>query len=112
MTTDLTRMDQALSHIMDNAIRHSPAGERVLIAIDQGPANGVRVVIRDNGLGIEAADQERIWQPFEQAGQTNDGSWPGPDHDPPLDGTPQGRHPPQQPCQQRHLREPCHSILG
>ena len=74
VVSDLMRLDQALSHILDNAIKHSPPGERILIAVDQGPSDGLRVVIRDNGEGMLPEDQERIWLPFEQVKDEQEGS--------------------------------------
>lgn len=59
---------QALDNLLSNAVRHSPPGGTVTVAVaraaaaDGGPL--VRVTIRDEGPGIPAAQRERVFEPF------------------------------------------------
>jgi len=59
---------QILVNLLGNAIRHSPDGSRVsvILAIADGYAS---VTVADQGKGIDAADQERIFGKFERAGE-------------------------------------------
>ena len=59
---------QILVNLLGNAIRHSPDGARVsvILAIADGYAS---VTVADQGKGIDAADQERIFGKFERAGE-------------------------------------------
>jgi len=59
---------QILVNLLGNAIRHSPDDSRVsvILAIADGYAS---VTVADQGKGIEAADQERIFGKFERAGE-------------------------------------------
>jgi signal transduction histidine kinase len=54
------RLRQALANLLDNAIKYSPAGGKVEIAVSSEPDTAV-ITIRDNGPGIAAADLPRIW---------------------------------------------------
>ncbi len=72
-------MDEQLLHhilrnLLSNAIKYSPAGSEVRLALWR---QGERVVfeVEDHGIGIPAADQARLFEPFHRAG--NVGSTPG-----------------------------------
>ncbi|HZF80970.1 MAG TPA: ATP-binding protein, partial [Rubrivivax sp.] len=63
---DVVRLSQVISNLLNNACRYTPAGGRVdVIALQDGEA--VQVAIRDSGIGVEPAMQERIFGLFEQA---------------------------------------------
>ena len=52
-----------LSNLLSNAIQHSPAGGVVLVELDQQGSN-LRVAVSDQGPGIAACEQERIFERF------------------------------------------------
>jgi signal transduction histidine kinase len=58
---DATRMRQAFANILDNAIKYTPEGGKVHISGGVDSA-GLTVKIRDNGMGIRANEQPRIWE--------------------------------------------------
>jgi two-component system heavy metal sensor histidine kinase CusS len=59
---DLERM---LRNLLENAIRHSPRGGRIEVCVrDLGDA--VELDVLDAGPGIDAADRERIFEPFQR----------------------------------------------
>ncbi len=64
---------QILVNVLGNAVRHSPDGSRVSVAFERD-ARGARVTIADQGPGIAAADQERIFARYERVGSAPDGS--------------------------------------
>jgi signal transduction histidine kinase len=60
ITADRNRLQLLLSNLLDNAVKYTPNGGRVEIAADFAPRE-VRITVRDNGIGIDAADLPRIW---------------------------------------------------
>ena len=52
VTADLAMMERVLTNLLDNAIRHTPAGGDIVVKLCQGESGGVRVEIRDTGPGI------------------------------------------------------------
>lgn len=49
----------ALSNLIDNALRHAPAGSVIALAARTGP-NGPELVVSDHGPGIPVADRGRV----------------------------------------------------
>lgn len=63
---DLGLVERVISNLIDNAIRHTPGGGRVLIEIDSGGARA-QVAVRDNGEGIAAADLPGLFERYYDA---------------------------------------------
>ncbi|MGE5742750.1 MAG: ATP-binding protein [Gemmatimonadota bacterium] len=63
--TDPVRLQQILVNLVSNAVRHSPTGGRIEVAVH---ANGdaIEFAVCDDGPGIPAEVQERIFEPFER----------------------------------------------
>jgi signal transduction histidine kinase len=63
---DADRIEQVLVNLLDNAIKYSPEGGRITVAIDEGsPAPGlVSITVRDEGVGIPAGDLPRVFERF------------------------------------------------
>ncbi|MCP4128152.1 MAG: PAS domain S-box protein [Gammaproteobacteria bacterium] len=66
---DATKLRQMLSNLITNAIQASENVENAKIAIsmmlDLGQhGTGIRIVIDDNGCGIEDGDSDRLFEPF------------------------------------------------
>jgi signal transduction histidine kinase len=64
-------MQQALVNLVDNAIKHAPAGTEVKIGIavvnpETEPI--IRITVEDAGQGIPVEEQERIFEPFYRLG--------------------------------------------
>ena len=58
---DPNRMRQAFANLVDNAVKYTPNGG--LVEIECNTKDGqVLVMIRDNGIGIPPAEQNRIWE--------------------------------------------------
>ena len=70
LTADYDRLDQVLSNLLSNALRHTPQGGTVLIQTESiqngsGPAKDVlRITVRDTGAGIPAEDLPFIFDRF------------------------------------------------
>jgi signal transduction histidine kinase/BarA-like signal transduction histidine kinase len=56
---------RVLSNLMDNAIKFSPAGSTVLVAL-RGGGTHWRLQVRDAGMGIAAEAQARVFEEFVQ----------------------------------------------
>ncbi len=67
---DPLRLSQVLNNLLDNAVKFSQAGEIVLRAklIYRQPSQlGLRFEISDQGIGLTAEEQARVFERFEQA---------------------------------------------
>jgi PAS domain S-box-containing protein len=62
---DRVRLAQILSNILHNAVKYTPPGGRIGIALHTEDRQAV-VSIRDNGMGIPAEKLEHIFEPFAQ----------------------------------------------
>jgi signal transduction histidine kinase len=60
VTADRTRMRQAFANLLDNAVKYTPANGRVTIEVDC-QADRATVAFRDNGIGIPAEEQDKVW---------------------------------------------------
>ena len=60
ITADPNRLQLLLSNLLDNALKYTPQGGRVEINALFLPVE-VRITVKDNGIGIDAADLPRIW---------------------------------------------------
>jgi two-component system phosphate regulon sensor histidine kinase PhoR len=60
---DRRALEQVLLNLLDNAIKYSEPGGGIGILVSGSPA-GVRVDVRDSGIGIPAADRARIFERF------------------------------------------------
>ena len=56
-------LTQLLSNLVENAIKHCPAGSKVLVSGENTP-EGLILQITDDGPGIECRDQDRIFHRF------------------------------------------------
>jgi two-component system sensor histidine kinase BaeS len=72
---DPGRMTQVLTNILDNAMRHTPQGGRILLAAKE-VENMVELSIQDSGPGLSTEDIDRIFERFyrtDSARQREDG---------------------------------------
>jgi two-component system sensor histidine kinase BaeS len=60
---DADRLHEVLTNLLDNALRHTPAGGRVTVAIRRR-GDEVEVVVRDNGEGISSDQVRRVFERF------------------------------------------------
>jgi two-component system cell cycle sensor histidine kinase PleC len=59
-------LKQVMLNLISNAVKFTPEGGAVTVTIAPHDADHVRVSVTDTGIGIAAADLERLAQPFEQ----------------------------------------------
>jgi signal transduction histidine kinase len=60
-TADENRLRQAVGNLLDNAVKYTPAGGRVEVAVNQA-AGHVVLCVRDTGIGIPPEDLSRVWE--------------------------------------------------
>ena len=60
---DEDKLRQVLVNLLDNAIKYSPDGGEVAVEL-AGGSGRVRLTVRDQGLGVPAGEQERIFEKF------------------------------------------------
>lgn len=67
---------EMLSNLIDNAIRYTPAGGRITVRVRPEPAaRAVHLEVEDTGIGIPAAERERVLERFYRIlGRDGDGS--------------------------------------
>jgi len=58
---------RVLSNLLQNAIRYAPAGSSIRIAAEPLPDGFVRLSVEDEGPGLSADDQERVFERFYRA---------------------------------------------
>jgi len=76
ITASAFGLTSIIENLVDNAIRHTPAGGSVLVTLTQ-PREAVELVVQDNGHGIAPDLYERVFERFYRgAGGTADGSGP------------------------------------
>jgi signal transduction histidine kinase len=65
VTGDPTRLHQIVWNIVGNAIKHTPPGGRIEVALRPEDSHGV-IEVRDSGDGIDPAFLPYIFEPFRQ----------------------------------------------
>ena len=66
LEVDPGRMTQVITNILDNAMRHTPEGGRIILSAKQEGDN-VELAIQDSGPGLPPQEIERIFERFYRA---------------------------------------------
>ncbi len=66
---DRDKITQIAINLVGNAIRYTPESGEITISLDEAPRDRypggwVRLRVRDNGIGIDEEDRQRIFDPF------------------------------------------------
>jgi signal transduction histidine kinase len=82
VAVDPDRFAEALSNLLDNALRHTPPGGRVTIATDRARHWGTdiaRLTVTDTGEGFDRAEADRLFERFYRTdrARTRDGAGSG-----------------------------------
>lgn len=62
---DYTLVDQVITNLLDNAVRHSPAGSTIRVRARERDGR-VEIVVTDQGPGIDPALAEHLFEPFQR----------------------------------------------
>jgi signal transduction histidine kinase len=68
VAADRDAMARVLTNLIENAVKYGREGQTVRISAGEGEQR-VRVIIDDEGAGVQRADRRRIWQPFVRGAQ-------------------------------------------
>ena len=60
INTDVQRVQQVISNLMNNAMKFTKSGE-IRLGYETLPSNHLRIYVKDTGIGIEEKDKERIF---------------------------------------------------
>lgn len=60
---DQQLLTQMIANLVENALRHSPAGTRITLSLSQAP-DGVRLDVADDGPGIPAGERDKVFDRF------------------------------------------------
>jgi signal transduction histidine kinase len=69
---DAARVEQILLILLDNAIRHTPAGGKIIVGVGRDGGYGT-VSVRDTGTGISQDSQQFVFDRFYQADLSREG---------------------------------------
>ncbi|MBV9280428.1 MAG: PAS domain S-box protein, partial [Chloroflexi bacterium] len=71
---DPGRLERVLANLLSNAVKYSPAGREIVLGIGHEEAPGGQpagrwavVTVKDEGIGIPAADLPHVFEPFHRA---------------------------------------------
>jgi signal transduction histidine kinase len=66
---DATRLSQVFSNLLSNACRYTPRGGRIDVRVERA-GDVAEILVTDDGIGIDAAVQARVFDLFVQADQS------------------------------------------
>jgi signal transduction histidine kinase len=69
---EFRRVLQVLLNLIGNALRYGPGGSQVWIRLEQEDGRA-RVIVADQGPGLDAAQQRKVFEKFERLGRSGDG---------------------------------------
>ena len=68
---DAMRMQQVFTNLFTNALKFSPDNSVVQVRIGLLTPSEFHIVIKDQGIGIESAEQKKVFDPFYEVASTN-----------------------------------------
>ena len=72
---DRNRLKQVFLNIIDNALKYTPEGGMIGVQVERDyQANAIRIVVADNGCGIDPEDLPKVKDKFYKANQKINGS--------------------------------------
>jgi len=66
---DGAALQQALTNLLDNALKHAPGGSSVVVGLDlEADRAGFTLSVADSGPGIPSEERARVFEPFHRLG--------------------------------------------
>jgi signal transduction histidine kinase len=69
LCVDLNRLSQILANLINNALKFTPAGGRIIVSVSDRDSD-VEFSIADTGFGMRMEDIPKIFEKFQQLGRT------------------------------------------
>ncbi|MGC9669241.1 ATP-binding protein [Planosporangium sp. 12N6] len=76
LVCDEARLQQVLGNLLANSLAFTPSGGRISVRA-RPVRTGWELVVSDNGIGIPAAEQPRLFSPFFRASNVGAAAWAG-----------------------------------
>ncbi|HWZ15124.1 MAG TPA: PAS domain S-box protein [Mucilaginibacter sp.] len=64
LNADREKIGQVLTNLVSNAIKYSPKGGNIVVGCQMLEGKKVKIYVRDEGVGISAEDQKRLFERF------------------------------------------------
>ena len=77
ITGDKDRIEQVLINFIANAIKYSPNNGNIEVRVKASENNQVAVSVKDNGIGIDAKDHQKIFERFYRVSGKSEQYYPG-----------------------------------
>ena len=74
---DEARLEHALGHVLGNAVKFGTSGGRLTVTTERARRDGAVIRVRDDGIGIPAADLASIPSRFFRASNVQNAAIPG-----------------------------------
>ncbi len=71
---DPTSLVRVIANLLENAVNHGGDGVTVRVIVDPVPGRRVALSVCDNGVGMDRASADRVFEPFVQTGANRSGS--------------------------------------
>ena len=77
LLTDAGLLERSVANLVENAVRHSPAGQTVRLYAAVVPGGALQLRIVDRGPGVVESDRDRMFEPFQRLGDVPAGAGVG-----------------------------------
>ncbi|GAA0976329.1 ATP-binding protein [Nocardioides aquaticus] len=77
VTGDRQALEGVVINLVGNAVKFTPSGGEVVVEIEHGDAERVRLCVRDTGIGIPSEELELLFTRFFRSSTVRDSSIPG-----------------------------------
>ena len=77
VNADKDRIGQVLINFLTNAIKYSPGKSRIDVSVYKTPDNRAGLSVKDDGIGIEKNEQDKIFERFYRASGKEEQTYPG-----------------------------------
>jgi len=64
---DPSWLHQLFANLLHNAVKYTPSGGRIEVAVATDEEDWVEVIVRDTGIGIDPEQASRVFEPFHRA---------------------------------------------
>lgn len=61
---DREKISQVIHNLIGNAVKYSPMGSAIIVSYLKLEEGKIRIMVKDNGIGIEKQDQEQIFERY------------------------------------------------